>query len=95
MELHTSVPMTMEDIERGHQEGNLLTVLLFVGMSPRLFNGGLRFLLLRKVPGSGRWERIGRLAVTVEEEAMRKFMTAGDVISGLPVYEPGGYLYVI
>ncbi|KAK4459670.1 HET-domain-containing protein [Cladorrhinum samala] len=95
MQLHTSVPMTMADLERGHREGNLLTVLLFVGMSPRLFDGGLRFLLLRRVPESGRWERIGRLAVAVEEGAMNKLMTAGDVISGLPVYELGGYIDVI
>jgi hypothetical protein len=86
MDFHTSVPMTMEELEIDHRNGRFITVLVFVAPAPRIFDGALRFLLLRKVGNGGKgWERIGRLAVTIEEWAMNKLKRTPDFIAALPV----------
>jgi hypothetical protein len=86
MDFHISVPMTMEELEINHRNGRFITVLVFVAPAPRIFDGALRFLLLRKVGNGGKgWERIGRLAVTIEEWAMNKLKRTPDFIAALPV----------
>ncbi|GAB1318003.1 hypothetical protein MFIFM68171_08213 [Madurella fahalii] len=88
MELHSSVPMTIGELEMDSRDRRVIAVLLFVASVTRTFDGALRFLLFRKVDNGGKdscWERVGRLAVTIEEWAMNKWKRIADFIAALPV----------
>jgi hypothetical protein len=62
VQLHLSIPMT---------ETELLTVLVFASTVPFIYNGTARYLILRRAKAAGtRWERIGRLAMRLEESEM-------------------------
>ncbi|KAM0797691.1 heterokaryon incompatibility protein-domain-containing protein [Usnea florida] len=86
VQLHLSVPMTETELTVGHKSGELLTVLVFASTVPFIWTGTARYLILRKANGDGtRWERIGRLAMTMEEGDMDRYKGAEDMIAGLPV----------
>jgi hypothetical protein len=61
-----SVQMTEEEWTGKHESGELISVLMFAGKYPDNEHGSARFLTLRRVAyASGRWERIGMLALTI------------------------------
>ncbi|KAK4238337.1 hypothetical protein C8A03DRAFT_33629 [Achaetomium macrosporum] len=96
VELHSSVPITVEELEDDYHSGRVIAVLLLVAQSPRIFDGALRCILLRKVGNGGEeWERIGRLAVTIEEWAMNKLKRTPDFTAALPVdrFEEGIFTF--
>jgi hypothetical protein len=68
VQIHLSVRMTESELTAGHKTGELVTVLVFLSRVPFIFNGAARFLIFRKVDEDGaRWERVGRLTMTIEE----------------------------
>lgn len=86
VELHLSVRLTEEELTAGHKAGNLVSVLVFASTVPFVWDGRARFLILRKVDDAGkRWERIGRLAVTMEEWMMGKYKESEGMVKDLPV----------
>ncbi|MCJ1231587.1 hypothetical protein MMC12_008265 [Toensbergia leucococca] len=86
VQLHLSVSITEEELVIGHKSGELATVLVFATTVPFIWNGTARFLILRKADDSGmRWERIGRLAMTLEEREMDKYTSLAEMIDSLPV----------
>ncbi|KAK4148643.1 hypothetical protein C8A00DRAFT_38782 [Chaetomidium leptoderma] len=90
VELHLSVPMTEEELTAGHKAGSLVSVLIFASRVPFVWDGRARFLILRKAGDAGeRWERIGRLALTMEEWMMSKYKDSGDMVKDLPVRKFG------
>ncbi|KAL2130252.1 hypothetical protein VTI74DRAFT_6710 [Chaetomium olivicolor] len=89
-ELHLSVSITEEELTVGHKAGNLVSVLIFAGTVPFVWDGRARFLILRKVDASGnRWERIGRLVLTIEEWMMGKYKDSAQMVNDLPVRKFG------
>lgn len=89
-ELHLSVSMTEEELTQGHKAGNLLSVLIFAGTVPFVWDGRARYLILRRVAGADtRWERIGRLVLTMEEWMMDRYKDSGDMVRDLPVKKFG------
>ncbi|KAK4034664.1 heterokaryon incompatibility protein-domain-containing protein [Parachaetomium inaequale] len=86
VELHLSVPISEEELTAGHKAGNLMSVLIFASTVPFVWDGRARFLILRQVSGAGsQWERVGRLALTVEEWMMSKYKDSDDMVKDLPV----------
>lgn len=94
VEIHLSVPMTERELTGGHKSEDLVTVLLFASTVPYVFNGTARFLILRKVTRT-RWERIGRLALTIEEWDLEKCKSNADMIASMPVKKFGGDIVLI
>jgi hypothetical protein len=88
VEIHLSVPVTEADLIAGHRSGEMATVLVFASTVPFVFSGMARFLILRRVKDEGagtRWERIGRLAMAMEEGEWHSFKGHAGMINGLPV----------
>lgn len=89
-EMHLSVPMTEAELAECHKAGTLVSVLLFASTVPFVWDGRARFLILRRVDDAGRnWERIGRLALTMEEWMMDRYKDAEDMVRDLPVWKYG------
>jgi hypothetical protein len=60
VEVDMSLPVTWAEIAEGHKTGEMVSVLMFAGVVPFIWNGEARFLVLRKLDADGkRWERIG------------------------------------
>jgi hypothetical protein len=97
VELHLSVPLTEEELTAGHKAGTLMSVLIFASTVPFVWDGRARFLILRKVGDAGiaRWERIGRLAVTMEEWTMSKYKDSEEMVKDLPVRRLGRNMTLI
>lgn len=96
VQLHLSVPMTEAELTAGHKSGELVTVLLFASTVPFIWNGTARYLILRRANGDGtRWERIGRLAMTLHEEDMDGYKSAAGMIAALPVKKFDGDIVLI
>ena len=69
--LHLSVSMTEAELTAGHKAGELVTVPVFAGTVPFIWNGTAHYLILRRVDVAGRrWERIGRLVMMLDEGDM-------------------------
>ena len=86
VQIHLSVHMTEAELMTGHQNGELLTVLVFASTTPFIYSGTARYLILRKVNNTEtHWTRIGRMVMTIRESEMEKFKTAAETIAGLPV----------
>ena len=86
VQLHLSTPTTEAELRTGHQSGELVTVLVFASTVPFVFNGTARYLILRRVDDAGtRWERIGRLAMTLEEWELDGYRNSAGMIDALPV----------
>jgi hypothetical protein len=86
VELHLSVSVSEEELTAGHKSGKFVSVLIFSSTVPFVWDGRARFLILRRVVGAGsRWERIGRLALTMEEWMMSKYKDSDDMVKDLPV----------
>ncbi|RYP13467.1 hypothetical protein DL765_006880 [Monosporascus sp. GIB2] len=84
--IHLSVPMTEAALAAGHKTGELVTVLVFASTVPFIYTGCARFLILRRTDaGGGRWERIGRLTLTLEEWMMDKYGDTKKLLDDLPV----------
>ncbi|RYP07027.1 hypothetical protein DL764_002786 [Monosporascus ibericus] len=84
--IHLSVPMTEAALTAGHKTGDLVTVLVFASTVPFIWNGVARFLILRRTDdGGGRWERIGRLTLILEEWMMDKYGDTKKMLDDLPV----------
>lgn len=67
VQLHLSMPVTEAELTAGHKSGELVTVLIFANTVPFIHNGTARYLILRRANNAGtRWERIGRLVMTLE-----------------------------
>ena len=96
VQLHLSVPMTEAELTAGHKSGELVTVLVFASTVPFIWNGTARYLILRRANGDGtRWERIGRLAMTLHEKDMDGYKSAAGMIAALPVKEFEGDIVLI
>lgn len=96
VQLHLSVPMTETEQTVGHKTGELVTVLVFASTVPFIWTGTARYLILRRAKGDGtRWERIGRLAMMMEEWDMDRYKSVAGMIAGLPVKEFEGDIVLI
>jgi hypothetical protein len=96
VQLHLSVPVTEAELTAGHKSGELVTVLVFASTVPFIFNGTPRYLILRRANDAGtRWERIGRLAMTLEEWDMDRYKSTAGMIAGMPVKKFGRDIVLI
>ena len=96
VQLHLSTPTTEAELRTGHQSGELVTVLVFASTVPFVFNGTARYLILRRVDDAGtRWERIGRLAMTLEEWELDGYRSSAGMIDALPVKRFGRNIVLI
>lgn len=97
VQLHLSVPVTEAELTAGHRSGELVTVLVFASRVPFIFNGMARYLILRRRANDAetRWERIGRLAMTLEEWEMDRFKSTAGMIDSLPVKKFGRDIVLI
>lgn len=96
VQIHLSVPMTEAELTAGHKTGELVAVLVFASRVPFIFNGTARFLILRKADEAGtRWERIGRLTMTIEESELGEYKSSAGMIAALPVKKYGQYMVLI
>ncbi|RYP60223.1 hypothetical protein DL769_008212 [Monosporascus sp. CRB-8-3] len=94
--IHLSVPMTEATLTAGHRAGDLATVLVFASTVPFVWNGVARFLILRRTDdGGGRWERIGRLTLILEEWMMDKYGDTKKMLDDLPVRSFGKDLILV
>ncbi|KAI0877853.1 hypothetical protein GGS24DRAFT_487544 [Hypoxylon argillaceum] len=87
VELHLSLPLTEEELTVGHKSGDLVTVLIFASTVPFVWDGRAQFLVLRRASNTkgDKWERIGRLVLSMEEHVMDKYQNSQDMINDLPV----------
>ena len=96
VQVHLSVAMTEAELIAEHKSGELVTVLIFASTVPFIYNGMARFLILRKADvGGTRWERIGRLATSIEEWEMKKYRDTSGMIDALPVKKFGRDIVLI
>jgi len=88
-----SVQMTEEDWEAKHNNGEIISVLMFASRYPDEVNRGhgtAKFITLRKAHEvAGRkwqiWERIGILSLTIQKETLDKCKTEESFLRKLPV----------
>lgn len=86
VQIHLSVLMTESELTAGHKTGELVTVFVFASRAPFIFNGTARFLILRRVDEAGtRWERVGRLTMTIEESELDGYKSTAAFIAALPL----------
>ena len=96
VQIHLSVRMTESELTAGHKTGELVTVLVFASRVPFIFNGTARFLMLRKADEAGtRWERVGRLTMTIEESELDGNKSTAGIIATLPVKKFGKHIVLI
>jgi hypothetical protein len=73
-----------------------VTVLVFASRVPFIFNGTARYLILRRADDVGsRWERIGRLAMTIEEWELEEYKSTAGMIAAMPVVKFGRDLVLV
>lgn len=85
VQLHLSVPITEAELWTGHKSGELVTVLVFASITPFIYNGMARYLILRRVDDAGsRWERIGRLLMMLEEWEL-DYESTTKMVNSLPI----------
>jgi hypothetical protein len=90
VQIHLSVPMTEAELTAGHKTGDLVTVLVFASRVPFVFNGTARFIILRSIDEiRTHWERLGRLAMTIEERELDGYNSTVGMITALPVRKFG------
>jgi hypothetical protein len=88
--------MTESELTAGHKTGDLVTVLVFASRVPFIFDGTARFLILRKADEAGtRWERVGRVTMTIEESELDKNKSTAGIIAALPVKKFGKHIVFI
>ncbi|PQE17214.1 Heterokaryon incompatibility protein [Rutstroemia sp. NJR-2017a BVV2] len=86
VQIHLSVRMNMADLKAGHAKGQLISVLVFASTVPFVFNGRVKFLVLRRLDEAmRRWERIGLLVMTVEEHEWDSWKNTAGVFKALPI----------
>jgi hypothetical protein len=96
VQLHLSVAITEAELTAGHKSGEFVTVLAFASTVPFIFNGTARYLILRRADDAGtRWERIGRLAMTIEEWELENYKSSAGMIAALPVKKFGRDIVLI
>ncbi|KAN0094178.1 HET domain containing protein [Hyaloscypha variabilis] len=96
VQIHLSVPMTEVELTAGHKTGQLVTVLVFASRVPFIFNGTARYLILRRADDVGnRWERIGRLTMTIEEWELEEYKSTAGMIAAMPVVKFGRDLVLV
>ena len=96
VQLHLSVYITEAELTTGHKSGEIVTVLMFASTVPFIFNGTARYLILRRADDAGtRWERIGRLAMALEEWELDRYKSTAGMIAALPVRKFGRDLVLI
>ena len=96
VQLHLSVPITEAELRTGHKSGELVTVLAYASTVPFISNGTARYLILRRADDAGtRWERIGRLAMTLEEWELDGYKNTAGMIAALPVKKFGRDIVLI
>jgi hypothetical protein len=96
VQIHLSVGMSKTDLVAGHKRGELVSVLVFASTVPFVYNGTARYLILRRMNSTGRrWERIGRLAMRIEESEMEKLRSSEGLKAGLPVTRYGRDIVMI
>ncbi|PHH89267.1 hypothetical protein CDD83_6386 [Cordyceps sp. RAO-2017] len=84
VDLRLSVPLTEDELAAGHRAGRLAAVLVFAGAVPyRSCDGRARFLLVRRA--GARWERIGRLVLTLDGGRVAGCAAARDMLDLLPI----------
>ncbi|RYP53176.1 hypothetical protein DL768_001769 [Monosporascus sp. mg162] len=82
--IHFSVPMTEAALTAGRKTGDLVTVPVFASTVPFIWNGVARFLILRRThDGGGRWEKIGRLTLILEDWMMAKYGDTKKMLGNL------------
>ncbi|KAL5317951.1 hypothetical protein ACEPPN_015055 [Leptodophora sp. 'Broadleaf-Isolate-01'] len=92
-----SVPMTGEEWTKRHEDGKLVSVLMFASRDPSSEHARARFLTLRKVEsveGGERWERVGVVALIVPSVSLVRCVTVGDFLKQVPVREGDGEIVV-
>ncbi|KAH7306070.1 heterokaryon incompatibility protein-domain-containing protein [Rhexocercosporidium sp. MPI-PUGE-AT-0058] len=96
-----SVPMTGEEWTRGHEEGRLVSVLLFASKDPSSEHSRARFLTVRKVESAdregereGRCERVGVVMLIVPSVSLVKCASVRDFLKQIPVHEGDGEMVV-
>lgn len=96
VQLHLSVSITEAELTTGHKSGELVTVLVFASTVPFVWNGMARYLILKRADDAGtRWERIGRLAMTLEEWELNRYKSTEEMVDALPVKKYGRDLVLI
>ncbi|ROT37768.1 HET-domain-containing protein [Sodiomyces alkalinus F11] len=103
VEVRMSVPCSERELKEGHASGEMLSVLLFAGTVPFVWDVKARFLVLRRVgansdsgaKGEERWERLGRLVLTMEEWMMGEYTDAQAMVKDLPVRDYGRDLTLV
>ncbi|KAF2713686.1 hypothetical protein K504DRAFT_498488 [Pleomassaria siparia CBS 279.74] len=71
--VHLSVKMSERELVTGHESGDSLSVLVFSGTVPFVWNGIARFLVFRRVEDGHRWERVGRMNLWITEKMMKSY----------------------
>jgi hypothetical protein len=96
VQIHLSVTMTEAELTAGHKTGEIVTVLVFASRVPFVFDGTARYLILRRIDDSGtHWERIGRLAMTLEEWELDHYKSTAGMIAALPLKSFGRDMVLI
>lgn len=73
-----------------------MTVFVFASTVPFIFNGMARYLILWRADDAGtRWERIGRLAMTIKEWELERYKSLAGMIAVLPVKKIGRDIVLI
>ncbi|KAK3898421.1 heterokaryon incompatibility protein [Staphylotrichum tortipilum] len=96
-----SMEMNEEEWTRGHERGELVSVLMFAGRyvgEEHEGHGGARFLTLRRVEGGvggeERWERIGVVFLTLDKLSLDKCAGGRGLLREAPVREWQGMMVV-
>ncbi|KAE9381913.1 HET-domain-containing protein [Stipitochalara longipes BDJ] len=96
VQIHLSVSMTEAELTAGHKTGEIVTILIFASRVPFVFNGTARYLILRRTDDTGaHWERIGRLAMTLEEWELDQYKSTAGMIAALPLKKFGRDMILI
>jgi hypothetical protein len=87
-----SLPMTMNEWSQKHIEGELVSILVFVGRDPGSGHGRARFLtvqLLESQDGSEFWERVGIVQLIISSPELSKYRSINQVLQRVPVQQAG------
>lgn len=96
VELHLSTPFTEEELTAGHRSGHMVSVMVFASTVPFVYDGKAQFLILKRVDASGqRWERVGRLVLTLEEWRMTNYKSTKEMIDDLPICQFGRDITIV
>jgi hypothetical protein len=94
--MHLSARMTQSELTAGHKTGELVTVLVFASRVFFIFNSTARFLIFRKADEARtRWERVGRLTMTIEESELDGNKRTAGIIATMPFKKFGKHICLI